>query len=151
MAEVSEVPAIPNLGTGILIPVITNRFSVTFPPSNSVISKEASNFLARQTLRCFTDYVNQTLYLEFEQPQVNGEMHDVLNSIIQAQRGTIVVSALAGDLEASHQVLYRNCRCIEHEYNLDYADNFAATHKLKFTFNGFITQNYSEINKSDQS
>jgi hypothetical protein len=132
-----------NLGPGILIPDLAYRFLVRYP-HNGRFTKEAGDVLTSSTTNCEIDYVNKTIAINIEQPASQGDLHDVITYLID-QPAALIVESIAGDGEANYAITFGSCRCIEHEYRLDYACDGAAVHKMVFKYQRVSTKNREEL------
>lgn len=122
------------IGTGILIPNLAHRFVVQFRFQHS---EEASDQLARQVVNCKMNYLKKTVTIDLEQPAPIADVHDVIFDSIVNSHGPGNIRIITDHYELG---LLR-CRCIDHQYDLDYvAKSEAATHRLTFEFQGVTTK-----------
>ena len=122
----------PSIGTGILQPNLKHKFTASF--RFPAVSEHAMQYIKRETVCCKIDYLKKEVYVEVEQPASVSEIHDVLfDSVVNSSGGTIRVNT------PDYVLDLLNCKCIEHNYDLDYRESAVATHMMRFEFSGIVT------------
>lgn len=130
MATIEETSKIPGIGAGILMPQLQYRFALDF----FTVSNDDRDILRKQVLSCSINMQKRTVDIVFEQPETSMYLHSAImylcDNMIDIRVGTE-----RGDATIISGLRLQSCKCISHEFKLDYAESETAKHFLTFEFN----------------
>lgn len=123
---------IPGVGDGILMPAITNLFTIQSSGDGE------HGLLARQVIRCELDFVAKTVTLHVEQPFYDCGMTAVVERLCSTGGYTLTVSHVRSPGESAQEsssFLLQHLRPLQHQYVLDYASRGqTARHVMVFEY-----------------
>ncbi len=115
---------------GILMPLMKFRFRVVFGGEHIY---DEQCILTQQVMNCSIDMKEKTFSINLRQPCVPN-MITMLNLVINGYYN-IYVEPLDSANDAAHfSIELYGCKCINHKFDLDYADSDVATHELAFSY-----------------
>lgn len=118
-----------NIGTGILHPLISNQFSITFDQfPNSVLTS--------QIVKAKIDVLNKKCFIDFEIPLAFEQFDNELQKLLKLPLVNLVISSS----QLSNPVIgLEACKLVSAWFDLDYS--IATTVKLytEFTFNHVVS------------
>ncbi len=140
MANMNE-EGIPELSSGILMPLLKNRWRLRFTGNKSLFSDDILHMMAIQIVSCSVDYHLNVLKVAIEQDLITSRLHDFakrLSSLAKVDKSadgiSFVLDLMDGSENVIHSYQFTGCTLIGHVFELDYADSGAVDHQFKFSF-----------------
>lgn len=127
------------LGKGILMPQVKNRWRLTITESVPII-EEIKQLLCSQVVAFKFNYHLQLLEMEIEQNANNSHLHTLVKQLSKLSKINkyddinFVIEELNGNEDVAGRFMFNSCRLLDHEYALDYSSGNACRHWLKFSF-----------------
>jgi hypothetical protein len=133
----AQLKDIGKCGSGILQPLIENRFLVHYRAKN--MSWEQLHLLTQQTVKFNIDLKNKHISFEIEQP-ITGDMIGDVQELVSNPAG-ITMHAMDGAFNSISRTQFTMLECVSHEFVMDYASgNKAARHKIVMKYLNITTK-----------
>ena len=121
-----------NLGEGILMPIIQNRWRLRVQYDKNI----DGNNLSKQVVICDVDLKNNTIRVEAEE-NCRGEVSEILNILSKVNRFKCNIDALSGAENIYFSNEFIGCKIMKHSVKYDYANSGVVTHVFTICFDDF--------------
>lgn len=131
---------IPGMGSGILHPLLANKFQVLYRSRN--FNNKACAELSMQTIRVNTDLKKKQVSVSIEQP-ITGEVLELLQDLV-SYPSALTVQAMDGAGGVVSTMEFTQLETVSHEFKLDYASpSRVATHEVVMEYKSIMIKSLS--------